>query len=120
MMGSEAAFGRTTVWSAPGAFLWVPVLVHVVIGIEIAQLALDRARGMRDGFDGFDPTWHILLISVPVASAVAVGWAVMALLKRKVNPHTQTRGSPGCVRLGLLAVFGPALLFLALRGALAI
>jgi len=109
-----------SVWSTPGAFLWLPVLVHAAIGAEIALLAFDRARGMYDGFDGFDVFWHILFFSVPVAAVVGGGWLLMAILRHKVNAQSQSKGGRGCILLGVIGVLGPILLYGALRGALAI
>ena len=119
-MHTDANAQSFTVWSPPGVFLWLPVLVHAAIAADILQLAFDRIRGIRDGFDGFGPFWYILLISVPVAAAVGMGWLVMAVLKHRVNPHAPSRGSRGCLVLGVLAVSAPLILYVVLGIVLAI
>jgi hypothetical protein len=107
------------VWTLPGSLLWVPLAFHAFVGSEILYLAFERSRGHRDGFDGFDIYFHILFLSLPLSVAFAIGWAALAVLKRRVaaaDPDPQYRGAR--VGLSVANVAAPVALYVGLKCAL--
>lgn len=103
-------------WSLPGAFLWVPTLANVFIGAEIAHLSWERWRGVTNTAQGeIGPFMHILMVSIPSAIAVLIGWAMLAVMRSRVPPDREAPIQRGASALALVNVAAPVLLWFGLK-----
>jgi hypothetical protein len=103
-------------WSFPGALLWVPTIANALIAAEIAHLSWDRLTGVTNTAQGeIGPYMHILAVSAPIAIAVLMGWAVLAVLRSRVPPDREAPTARGASTLALINVAAPVLLWFGLK-----
>jgi hypothetical protein len=113
--GEDALWSPFVMWSFPGSLLWLPTAINLVIVAEILRLSWERFKGTGNTAQGeLGPFMHIIVISIPIAITILLGWIILAVLHAKVLPHSHGTLNPGVVVLALSNVAAPALLWFAL------
>lgn len=103
-------------WSLPGALIWFPTAANAFIAAEILELSWERARGAGNTAQGeIGPFMHIIAISTPIAVVILFGWAVLAVLRAKVQRSPEEKRQPGVAALAILNIAAPVLLYFGLK-----
>ena len=102
-------------WSLPGSLMWLPTAVNALIAAEILELSMERFRGAGNTAQGeIGPFMHIIAISAPIAIAVLVGWAILAVMRAKIPADRDAKNQRGVMALAIINVLAPVVLWFGL------
>jgi len=104
-------------WSLPGALLWIPTVVNLLILVPMLELHWERYyyHGPKNTAQGeMGPFTLILLISAPMAVLLLLGWFVLFLVRLRYPRHPQEERQRGVIALAIGNVIAPLLLLFAL------
>lgn len=110
--GRRSAF---PMWSLPGALMWIPTTLNILIAAYVLELGWERAIGVPNTAQGeMGPFLVILGVSAPIAVLVFLGWLVLFVIRLRVPRDPQAPRQPGLTALAIGNVVAPLLLFVLL------